>query len=691
MENICKNTIGAGALSGKLFGTIRLVCLAIMTLAMLNGIQAQTTLTYTYTGSPETFVIPSCVTNLTITARGAQGGTGGSGGPVGANGGSVRAVLTATPGQILTIFVGGMGIVPNGGYNGGGDGGVSALTTGAGGGGASDVRLAGAALTDRILVAGGGGGGGATSSYNPTGGTGGGGSACASPFGIGGGFATGCSGTAGTVGGCAGGTAPSYASGGGGGGLNSGASMSGDGSGGNGAGGSLGLGGSGGNSTNNGQNGGGGGGGGYYGGAGGASGNGGCNGGGGGGSSYADNSLLSDIAFTAGNRSGDGEVVISYVLNGAVVSATQSTPEICPGESVSLSASGVNSYTWVSGPAGQANITVSPTVTTTYTATGTNNLGCVSVFPVTVTVNPAPVIVSAIVPTLLCVGNTATITSSGASTYTWTNGPAGPVHAVSPAVTTVYTISGTSNKGCLTIATVSVLVNTNTLGITANTTICSGKSLTLSATGANTYTWNTGSLFPWSPVTPGASTTYVVSGTDVHNCVLSNSVQVTVNPKPSITASADKSMICIDESVELTAAGANSYVWSNGSTNASQTVSLPVDVLYSYTVTGTDNNSCTNTAIVTVSVSSCLGIREGALSQSPVSVYPNPTSGIFTIHSGVVTTGQILVTDISGRTVMTAELNGDKTELDLGTVSSGVYYIRIQSDVLTSPVKIIKQ
>ena len=118
--------------------------------------------TFTYTGGVQTYTVPAGVTSLTIDALGAQGGevSGlGGGGP----GARVQTTLTVTPGEVLSVLVGGAGFPPfsagpgaGAGYNGGGGGSQSS----GGGGGATDIRRGSATLNDRLVVAGGGGGAG---------------------------------------------------------------------------------------------------------------------------------------------------------------------------------------------------------------------------------------------------------------------------------------------------------------------------------------------------------------------------------------------------------------------------------------------------------------------------------------------------------------------------------------------------
>ena len=320
-----------------------------------NGTQ-----TYGYTGAVQTFTAPTTGT-YGIDVYGAQGGTTSQ--FAGGLGSRVQATYNLTAGQTINLYVGQQSTNATGGWNGGGNSGGN----GRGGGGASDIRIGGTALSNRVVVAAGGGGGGLGSS--------------------------GYSGSAGAAGGTTNGSNSSSSSGGGsygnggtqtGGGASSGCC-------GTGTSGSLGLGG-------NGQNGsgcggysdgyGGGGGGGYYGGGGGGN----CGGGtgGGGGSSYIVG--LSSVTATAGVRSGNGQIIITWTASGGcsssvvpvVATVTQPTQPavanatICSGQTTSLVPSGGSSFAFYSnsnltGFLGMGTSYTSPALTanTTYYVTTT--------------------------------------------------------------------------------------------------------------------------------------------------------------------------------------------------------------------------------------------------------------------------------------------------------------------------------
>jgi gliding motility-associated-like protein len=306
---------------------------------------------------------------------------------------------------------------------------------------------------------------------------------------------------------------------------------------------------------------------------------------------------------------------IALTKNAPVLTASASPSSICSGSSTTLTASGASTYSWTDGTNTYSgnNITVYPTTTTTYTVTGTSNT-CSATTTVTVTVNPSPIITTSASPTSICEGESSTLTASGANTYSWSHSlGSGSSITVTPSSTTTYTVTGTSTEGCTGTATVSITVNPlPTIIATADPAeICNGATSVLTASGASTYTWSHslgsgGSI----TVTPSNTTTYSVTGTSAEGCTNSASITITVNSVPNVSANASPSTICIGGSSTLSASGANTYSWSNGTNGASITVTPSSTTIY--TVTGTSAAGCTNTATVTVDVSTSIDIIANA-------------------------------------------------------------------------------
>ena len=273
---------------------------------------------------------------------------------------------------------------------------------------------------------------------------------------------------------------------------------------------------------------------------------------------------------------------------------------ICSGASLTLSASGVDSYTWSNGLGSGNQKTVSPTVTTTYIVTGSKQgLSCIYTATVTVTVNPLPAVTAS--GGNICFGKSLTISAGGANTYTWSNSlGSGASKTVSPTITTTYFVTGTNGNTCTNTATAIVTVNPLPAVTASRGNICFGKSLTISAGGASTYTWsNSLGNGASKTVSPTITTTYFVTGTSGNTCTNTAAAIVTVNPNPTVAV--DSGTICKGNSFTITASGANTYSWSNSISTTSQIVS-PTNST-TYTVTGTETiHNCSNTATATVTV-----------------------------------------------------------------------------------------
>ncbi|MBE0642174.1 MAG: hypothetical protein IH599_09065, partial [Bacteroidales bacterium] len=274
-----------------------------------------------------------------------------------------------------------------------------------------------------------------------------------------------------------------------------------------------------------------------------------------------------------------------YVNIKPTISLSPSPVSLCSGESTLLTASGGASYVWSNGLGSGNNKTVTPLTTTTYTVTGTDANGCTGTALVTVTVNPLPTVSLGASPSVLCSGGSSILTASGASTYAWSGGlGTGSSKTVSPLATTIYTVTGTDANGCTGTAQVTITVNPlPTVGIYADDDIlCLGESSNLTASGASTYTWShglgTGSN---KTVSPSATTTYAVTGTDINGCTGTAQISITVNPLPTVGLSASDLIICLSESSTLTASGASTYTWSHGlGTGSSKTVSPSATTTY---------------------------------------------------------------------------------------------------------------
>ena len=228
----------------------------------------------------------------------------------------------------------------------------------------------------------------------------------------------------------------------------------------------------------------------------------------------------------------------------------------------------------------------------------------------------------------ICEGTSTTYSISsvsGATGYTWTV-PAGSTISGGQGTTTITVVAGntsgnvtvTADNTCGSSAPSTFALTINpmpTVSSTASpgTTVCDGTSVTLSGTGATSYTW-TGGISDGVAFTATATTTYTVTGTDGNGCMNTATTTVTVNPLPTIGSTASPATtVCENTSVTLSGTGASSYTWTGVITDG---VAFTATTTTTYTVTGTDANGCINTATETITVNPLPTVSSTASSTS---------------------------------------------------------------------------
>lgn len=255
----------------------------------------------------------------------------------------------------------------------------------------------------------------------------------------------------------------------------------------------------------------------------------------------------------------------------------------------------------------------------------------------------------------MCAGSNTTLTAIGATSYTWSTGVISNSITVNPLVTTIYTVTGTAGT-CTSQATSTVnVITSSTLTVSGNSQICSGQTTTLIANGAGSYSWspaNTLSSSSGSVViaNPTITTTYSVVST-LTACSSPAVITVSVSSTPTLTLSSNAT-ICqgIGSSITLTVSGASSYSWANSGSLSGSTGSVVIaspNTTTTYSVTGSIS-SCTNTAIVTVSVNASPTITATSinntscgLANGSATITSLPSNNSYTWTPGVSSTTDI--------------------------------------------------
>ena len=262
----------------------------------------------------------------------------------------------------------------------------------------------------------------------------------------------------------------------------------------------------------------------------------------------------------------------------------------CSGGSVTLSAPASTSYLWSNGATTQ---TITVTTTGSYTVTVSNAAGCTRTSaPTSVTVNPAPATptITAGGPTTFCTPGSVTLTSSSATGNTWSNGATTQSITVSASgsYTVTVTSAGCSSTSTATVVTATATPATPTITAGGPTTFCNGNTVTLTSSATSGNTWSTGATT--QSITVSTAGTYTVTVGAAGCSATSTGTTVTVNAlptTPTITAGGPTTF-CAGGSVTLSAPTSTSYLWSNGAT----TQSITVTTAGSYTVQVGNASGC---------------------------------------------------------------------------------------------------
>lgn len=214
----------------------------------------------------------------------------------------------------------------------------------------------------------------------------------------------------------------------------------------------------------------------------------------------------------------------------------------------------------------------------------------------------------------------------------------------------------------------------------SNASICSGQTTTLIANGASTYTWSGGTTGANYSVSPLTNATYSVFGSDIYGCQGSASASITVNTTPTVSVSTTHSLICTGESVVLTVnTNATTYLWSNGSSASSISVTPTVTTIYSITV---NDGLCSANTTITQSVSACTALNE-VYENNSAYIYPNPFDNSINIRWSkeflIGEETQIYVYNTLGELVLSQKTKDSYLNIDSKEWNNGTYIVKINN------------
>ncbi|MBX3165653.1 MAG: gliding motility-associated C-terminal domain-containing protein [Bacteroidetes bacterium] len=350
-----------------------------------------------------------------------------------------------------------------------------------------------------------------------------------------------------------------------------------------------------------------------------------------------------------------------------------STPVLCNGETSTLTVTGANTYTWLPANISGDTFTVNPLVNTTYSVIGTGTTEC-SPNPKTVTLTvppPLQTILTASTPSI-CIGSSPiilTVNSSGGTgthSYTWSTASNSNTISVSESAGNyIYSVQTQDENLCTDTKTISLDFIANPTLTVPNATVCKGSAVTLTATGANAYVWNTGSTSSNPVVSPTINSVYTATGS-VLGCTAVASASVEVLPVPVLSFS----------SAAITCTGLGSAtVEASGTTG-------PYSYTWTPTAQTTSNAINMYPGVFTVSV---LDAGNGCLSSSSVTFTPLlPFTGTvsatnsLTCHGATTGTASIAVSNGSGsQNYAWTNILGTQTTPTANMLGGGVHTVTV--------------
>jgi len=291
---------------------------------------------------------------------------------------------------------------------------------------------------------------------------------------------------------------------------------------------------------------------------------------------------------------------------------TSPDTSVCPGGSVTLTASGGTTYIWSPASTLSCQICASPDASpnsyTQYTVNIIDDNGCQITDTINVAILPTPNAIAGL-DLSICPGNSVQLSAVGGVAYSWSPDstldiPSLPNPVASPSVTTDYIVTVFDLNGCSDDDTLTVTVQDSIVAEAGQPAgICLGDSVPLLASGGATYSWSpaAGLSDPniANPMASPSVTTWYTVNVSSGTCGDFDSVQVLVNPPPIADAGPDVT-ICEGDTATLTGSGGSVIIWN--SVDSIATIWVSPDSTSTYTVLIQDFIGCSDTDIVTVNV-----------------------------------------------------------------------------------------
>lgn len=337
-------------------------------------------------------------------------------------------------------------------------------------------------------------------------------------------------------------------------------------------------------------------------------------------------------------------------------------------------------YLWSDGSTSQ---TLAATATGNYSVVVTNSFSCSATDDVDITINFLPN-VNLGNDTTLCGGSITLNAGNPGMDYAWNNSTTNQTLTVF--ISGNYSVMVTDlSTGCQSSDAINITIGSVPVVNLGNDTVQCGGVITLNAqnTGAS-YLWSTSAVT--QTITVNTSGTYNVTVTNSDGCSANDAVIVTIHTLPAVGLIPFSGPVCNDlTSFTLTNGTPPGGVYSGTAVTGNIFNPQAAGVgVHPITYTITDANGCSNSSTQNITVNNCIGIVENT-NVYTVTVYPNPTQGVFTLAIDNSSIDELIVSiaDMQGKEVFTSRDknigNEFKKQIDLSDVAKGIYFIKVNT------------
>ena len=384
----------------------------------------------------------------------------------------------------------------------------------------------------------------------------------------------------------------------------------------------------------------------------------------------------------------------------ALCSQTNTSGSITQRPNIEFEQPATITYTWTPAielsASNISNPVANVTSTRTYSVIGLTS-GCMTYDTIQIFIKPTPT------PnlgndTLFCSLPVILNANTTANSFLWNNASIGSSLNIS--TPGKYWVRGTNTNGCSNTDTIQVGLGSSpivTLG--PDTAFCQGGNIHLYAgagTG-NVYTWSTGSTA--ASITVNSTGTYSVLVTNTIGCQSSDVINVTSKAKPTVSlVFTGLTTFCVDDNTsKILTQGSPSggtYIGAaiTGNTFTANQAGQGSHIVL-YTIVGA--NGCSNTAKDTLTVNACVGVEE-LTNEMNFNVYPNPTTGVFTLDLTTSSDikGVLYITSIDGKVVLNDVIEGNgliSKSINISDLANGIYYLKLETKDAIKTYKVLKQ